>query len=60
MLNYFLYRWIVDMSNAVGRNATTVLLASPDRERYKEFLKLLGTTTLYMPVWTDNEILKCR
>jgi hypothetical protein len=48
------------MGTAVERNATTVLLASPDRERYKEFLKLLGATTLYMPVWTDDEILKCR
>jgi hypothetical protein len=53
-------RWIVDMGTAFGRKATTVLLASPERERYKEFLKLLGATTLYMPVWTDDEIHKCR
>ena len=53
-------RWIVDMSTAVKRRAITVLLSSPDRQRYKEFVKLLGATTLFMPVWTDKEIHTCR
>ena len=48
------------MSTAVARKATTVLLSSPERNRYKEFLKLLKSTTLYMPLWTDDEIEACR
>ncbi|GIL86335.1 hypothetical protein Vretifemale_14639 [Volvox reticuliferus] len=52
--------WIVDMATATERAANTVLLASPDRTRYKGFLKLQAATTLSMPVWTDNEIEKCR
>ncbi|GFR41476.1 hypothetical protein Agub_g2167, partial [Astrephomene gubernaculifera] len=52
--------WIVDSGTAVERPANTVLLSYPDRNRYKEFLKLLGATTLYMPVWTDDEIQECR
>ena len=53
-------RWIVDMSQAVERKAHTVLISSPDRNRYSEFLKLLGTTKLYMPLWSDEEIAVCR
>lgn len=55
-----IYRWILDTSTAVERNAITVLLSSPDGQRYKEFAKLLGCTKLYMPVWTDEEIHTCR
>ena len=53
-------RWIVDMSIAVERRAITVLLSSPDRPRFKEFVSLLGATRLYMPIWTDEEIHICR
>ncbi|GIL61068.1 hypothetical protein Vafri_15463 [Volvox africanus] len=52
--------WIVDTGTAFRRPASTVLLASPDRQRYKEFLKFQGTTTLFMPIWTDDEIKECR
>ncbi|GIL61138.1 hypothetical protein Vafri_15549 [Volvox africanus] len=52
--------WIVDTGTALQRPASTVLLASPDRQRYKQFLKLQGMTTLYMPIWTDDEIEECR
>ncbi|GIM15305.1 hypothetical protein Vretimale_18130 [Volvox reticuliferus] len=52
--------WIVDMATATERDANTVVLSSPARERYKEFLKLHGATALYMPIWTDEEIEKCR
>jgi hypothetical protein len=48
------------MSQAVERKAHTVLISSPDRNRYSEFLKLLGTTKLYMPLWSDEEIAVCR
>ncbi|GIL83624.1 hypothetical protein Vretifemale_12292 [Volvox reticuliferus] len=42
-------------------NANTVLLAtSADLQQYKGFLKLRGATALYMPLWTDDEIEKCR
>lgn len=53
-------RWIVDMSVPVRRTATTVLLASPNKKHYHEFLKLQGATKLYMDLWTDEEIYKCR
>ncbi|GIL90065.1 hypothetical protein Vretimale_18118 [Volvox reticuliferus] len=52
--------WIVDMATPTRKPANTVLLSSPARERYKEFLKLRGATALYMPIWTDEEIEKCR
>ncbi|GIM10191.1 hypothetical protein Vretimale_13944 [Volvox reticuliferus] len=52
--------WIVDMAVPTLEAANTVLLSSPARERYKEFLKLRGATALYMPIWTDEEIEKCR
>ncbi|GLI68649.1 hypothetical protein VaNZ11_013123, partial [Volvox africanus] len=51
--------WIVDMATAVQRDASTVLLACLDEQRYSEFLKLPGTTTLYMPIWTDDDIEEC-
>ncbi|GIL53880.1 hypothetical protein Vafri_9398 [Volvox africanus] len=52
--------WIVDTDIPVERAASTVLLASPDQKRYKEFVNFRGATTLYMPVWTDDEMEKCR
>ena len=48
------------MSVAYERTATTVLLSSPNKKHYNEFLKLLGATKLYMNLWTDEEIHKCR
>ncbi|GIL88107.1 hypothetical protein Vretimale_13970 [Volvox reticuliferus] len=52
--------WIIDTGTALERGANTVLLSSPNRELYKEFLKLQGSNVLYMPIWTDDEIEKCR
>ncbi|GIM10155.1 hypothetical protein Vretimale_13912 [Volvox reticuliferus] len=47
------------MPMATERAASTVLLSSLEQDQYK-FQKLRGATTLYMPVWTDDEIEKCR
>ncbi|GLI68559.1 hypothetical protein VaNZ11_013022 [Volvox africanus] len=52
--------WIVDMATAVRRPGSTVLLATLDKQRYNDFVKLSGATTLYMPIWTDDEIEECR
>ncbi|GAX79590.1 hypothetical protein CEUSTIGMA_g7031.t1 [Chlamydomonas eustigma] len=52
--------WIVDKAKGREREAYTVLLSSPSQERCKEFLKLMGCTTLFMPVWSKEEIEKCR
>ena len=49
-------RWIVDMSTAVYRNAVTVLLSSPKKDRYHEFLKLPRARKLYLDIWMDEEI----
>ena len=34
----------------------TVLLSSPKKDRYHEFLKLPGSQQLFLDVWTDEEI----
>ncbi|GAX79592.1 hypothetical protein CEUSTIGMA_g7033.t1 [Chlamydomonas eustigma] len=52
--------WIMDKAKGREREAYTVLLSSPSQERCKEFLKLMGCTCLYMPVWSIEEIEKCR
>ncbi|GIL64892.1 hypothetical protein Vafri_18731 [Volvox africanus] len=52
--------WIVDMGKGAEVPACTVLLASPDQQRYKEFLKFPGSSKLYMPVWSNEEIEECR
>ncbi|GIL67898.1 hypothetical protein Vafri_21113 [Volvox africanus] len=54
--------WILDMDDPVidDRDANIVLLSSPDLKRYNKFVKLPSSTTLYMPIWTDDEIEKCR
>lgn len=39
--------------------ARTVLVASPDVNNYKNFLKERHSTMLYMPVWERDEILRC-
>ncbi|GIL63338.1 hypothetical protein Vafri_17298 [Volvox africanus] len=52
--------WIVDMGKGEEVPACTVLLASPDQQRYKEFLKFPGSSKLYMPVWSNEEIEECR
>lgn len=40
--------------------AKTVLFCSPDKRNYKDFLKIVGTTIRYLPVWTWDEIDSCR
>ena len=47
---------MVDTSTAVYRRAVTVLLSSPNKERYHEFTKLPGAKTLYLDTWEDEEI----
>ncbi len=44
------------MSTAVYRNAVTVLLSSPKKARYHEFLKLPNASKLYLDTWEDEEI----
>ena len=44
------------MSTAVERRAVTVLLSSPKKDRYNEFIKLIGAEILYLDVWEDQEI----
>ncbi|CAM9507463.1 unnamed protein product [Pylaiella littoralis] len=39
---------------------TTTVLVSPDYERIKEFLKLPTSKRIFMPVWSLEELLKCR
>jgi hypothetical protein len=40
--------------------AKTVLFCSPDKQNYKDFVKLVGSTIRYLPVWTWEEIESCR
>ena len=44
------------MSTAVDRPAVTVLLSSPKKDRYHEFMKLPGARKLYLDIWEDEEI----
>ncbi len=44
----------------VTMNARTIVLSAPNHSRWKEFLKQKRATTLYMPVWTVNELEQCR
>lgn len=39
-------------------NATTLLVCSPSRKHYSDFLKIDGTICLYMPLWSLNELLE--
>ena len=41
-------------------NATTVVISSPKRSRYKEFQKVPGVALRYLPVWTLEELEACR
>jgi hypothetical protein len=41
----------------VSTEIPTMITVSPDILRYKEFLKQRGGTRLYMPVWTEAELL---
>ncbi|GFR52076.1 hypothetical protein Agub_g14599 [Astrephomene gubernaculifera] len=52
--------WIVDTGPALYRPANTIFIASLDQNRCKGFQKFLGSTTLYMPVWSDDEMQQCR
>lgn len=40
--------------------AKTVLFCSPDKRNYRDFVKLVGSTIRYLPVWTWDEIDSCR
>ncbi len=44
------------MSEVDYRPAVTVLLSSPKKDRYHEFLKLPRARKLYLDIWTDEEI----
>jgi len=41
-------------------NATTVVISSPKRSRYKEFQKAPDVALRYLPVWTLEELQACR
>ncbi|GIL83627.1 hypothetical protein Vretifemale_12295 [Volvox reticuliferus] len=53
--------WIIDMGPARDVcEASTVLLASHNLDQYLTLLNLRVATALHMPLWTDDEIEKCR
>jgi len=55
--------WIIDQSSAAPAypyKAPTIVLSPPNRDRYKHFLKIPGSTKLYMKLWTGEEIEECR
>ena len=55
-------RYIVDeveCGGPVDAAAKTVVLSSPTRSNYKGFLKCVGSTIRYMPVWSWQEIQAC-
>jgi hypothetical protein len=43
-----------------GFLGVTLVFVSPSTERYKTFLKRPRATTRYMPVWSEEEVLRCR
>ncbi|CAG8840757.1 22424_t:CDS:2, partial [Gigaspora margarita] len=52
--------YIVDGQPPFRFSAKTILLCSPQKQHYKEFDKMVGTTIRFMPVWSWNEINECR
>lgn len=58
--SYALTRWIVDEGDAHDSRAVTILLSAPDGDRCRRFAKQRGATTLFMPLWSDEEIESCR
>lgn len=57
-------RYLVDECKQDGGpkdvEAKTVVFCSPDKRNYRDFLKLIGSTIRYLPVWTLEEIEACR
>ena len=49
----------VDRGGPVDAVAKTVVLSSPTRSNYKRFLKFIGSTIRFMPVWSWEEIQAC-
>jgi len=52
--------YIVDGQPPLKVHAKTILLCSPQKQHYKEFDKMVGTTIRFMPVWSWNEVNECR
>ncbi|RHZ45055.1 hypothetical protein Glove_692g46 [Diversispora epigaea] len=52
--------YIVDDKRPEQVNAKTILVCSPRNDHYRNFDKYLETTIRYMPVWSWEEIEKCR
>jgi hypothetical protein len=52
--------YLVDSAPPDPCSAKTLLSTSPLEKNYKEFSKSSATKTLYMPIWTFDELLKCR
>jgi len=48
--------YIVDGQPPLQVYAKTILLCSPQKQHYKEFDKMVGTTIRFMPVWSWNEV----
>ncbi len=43
-----------------GCLGVTLVFTSPERDRYKQFLKAHKATTRYMPVWSEDELMRTR
>ncbi|RHZ77089.1 hypothetical protein Glove_186g10 [Diversispora epigaea] len=52
--------YIVDDKRPEQVNAKTILVCSPRNDHYRNFDKYLETTIRYVPVWSWEEIEKCR
>ncbi|CAJ0751810.1 24068_t:CDS:1, partial [Entrophospora sp. SA101] len=52
--------YIVDGQPPLQVHAKTILFCSPQKQHYKEFDKMVGTTIRLMPVWSWNEVNECR
>ncbi|CAG8689323.1 7310_t:CDS:2 [Funneliformis mosseae] len=52
--------YLVDTKPPPYVHAITILVCSPNKAYYKEFRKMLKSTIRYMPIWSWNEIVKCR
>lgn len=50
--------YLIDTDKPSQWRARTVMVSSPCKEHYKEFVKL-GAQKLYMPIWTYDEIRMC-
>ncbi|RIB06689.1 hypothetical protein C2G38_2007195 [Gigaspora rosea] len=52
--------YIVDGQPPLEVHAKTILFCSPQKQHYKEFDKMIGTSIRFMPAWSWNEINECR